>query len=298
MIFSVSKTLVSVVMTTYQREPTMVKRAIKSVLIQTHQNLELIIVDDSPSSYEQRLKVKKMIKNIQDSRIKFIQHYKNKGACEARNTGIKKSQGEYIMYFDDDDELMPNKIKYSLKKFHSPKIGLVYSQNYVVDDNNNLIHVKNKMHSGFVFKELIKENFVSAFPVLRRECFIKCGLFDPKMKSMQDYELWLRIAQKYKFEYVKMPLSKVYLHKGERISTNATKKIQGAKEIYRRYYPYLRNNRNARNTRLMSLAMGYARNKDIGKTRGIWIKAIRSAPYKLYFNLKYTYLIYKEIRKK
>ena len=290
--------LVSVILTTHNRKPKMVKRAIESVLNQTHKNLELIIVDDSLSDFIYRNDVARMILSMNDKRIKYIQNKENKGSCISRNIGIRISKGNYIMYLDDDDELLPNKIKYSLDKFGSDEnIGLVYSQNYVIDQDSNKRYVRNKMISGYVFDELIKENFVSAFPLFRRECIEECGMFDPNMESMQDYELWLRIAQKYKLQYVAKPLVNVYLHNGKRISTNNKKKVQGAKEIYKRYEAYLDTHRSAKNARLLSLVINYARNNEFKKARRTMVQAIKTAPYRLYDNIKYTYLLYKLMMK-
>lgn|SRR5699024_2060459 len=289
--------LVSIILTTYKRKPEMVKRAIDSALNQTYRNLELIIVDDSPDSYELRKDVASMIYSISDNRLIYIKHKMNRGACVARNTGIEKSNGEYIMYFDDDDELLPDKVFTSIEQFHSQEIGLVYSQNYVIDQYNNKILKINPAHSGYVFDELIKGNFVLAFPLIRRECFDKCGLFDEKMLSMQDYEMWLRIAEKYKFEHVAKPLSNVYHHKEERISTNIKKKIQGAQEINSRYYEYLNENPIAKNVRLMKLAKFYALGNEFKKSTQTWINATTSRPFNVYSNLRYSLTILKSLFK-
>ena len=92
------KELVSVVITTYKRRVSQIKAAIDSVLNQSHENLELIIVDDSPNEYEYRDEVKNYCENILDSRVKYIQHEKNMGACAARNTGFSNSNGKYIAF--------------------------------------------------------------------------------------------------------------------------------------------------------------------------------------------------------
>lgn len=115
------KELVSVVITTYKRRVSQIKAAIDSVLNQSHENLELIIVDDSPNEYEYRDEVKNYCENISDSRVKYIQHEKNMGACAARNTGFSNSNGKYIAFLDDDDEWVKDKSKSSWMCLESPK---------------------------------------------------------------------------------------------------------------------------------------------------------------------------------
>ena len=101
--------LISVIITTYKRNPEILKRAIDSVVAQTYENLELIIVDDSPESYELRDAVKGMVLAIEDKRVIYHQHKVNKGVCAARNTGIELSSGEYLAFLDDDDAWLLDK---------------------------------------------------------------------------------------------------------------------------------------------------------------------------------------------
>ena len=88
---------VSVIIPTHNR-PEYVGRAIKSVLNQTYQDFEIIVVDDG---LEKR--AEPVINKITDSRIKYIKHEQEKGGSAARNTGIRAAQGEYIAFLDNDD---------------------------------------------------------------------------------------------------------------------------------------------------------------------------------------------------
>lgn len=213
---------VSAVITTYKRTPQMIKRAAESVLNQTYENIELIIVDDSPSDYELREEVKEMAESLGE-RVRYIQHEENKGACAARNTGIKASDGEYIGFLDDDDVWLSGKIEKQLKKFKDKDIALVYCGNYVIDIQNNEQRTFNtKYFKGMVFDDLICENFVgsTSYPLIRKDVLEKLGGFDEKMKAAQDHEMWLRIAKEYKIDYVEEPLVNYYIHAGEQITKN------------------------------------------------------------------------------
>ena len=95
---------VSVVIPTYNRAP-LIGRSIKSVLNQTYQDFEIIIVDDASTD-----NTKEVVSNFNDERIRYIQHEENKGEAAARNTGIKATRCDYIAPQDSDDEWIPEKL--------------------------------------------------------------------------------------------------------------------------------------------------------------------------------------------
>src|SRR5688572_26839751 len=96
---------VSVVIPTHNR-PLMLRRAIDSVLAQTYQDFEIIVVDDGL-----RERSDNVVKLFEDDRIRYISHEQEHGAPAARNTGIKNSNGELIAFLDDDDEWLPQKLE-------------------------------------------------------------------------------------------------------------------------------------------------------------------------------------------
>jgi len=141
---------ISVIIPFYGRS-NLLKRAIKSVLDQTFQNFEIIIIDDNdPGAYKN--KTKKIIEIFNDKRIRFINHNKNKGNKSARNTGLNKAKGEYIAFLDDD-EWLPNKIEKQIKAFNDPKIGLVVC--YSLDKIFGMERIS-KPHKRLFFKGLLK----------------------------------------------------------------------------------------------------------------------------------------------
>lgn len=267
--------LVSVIITTYCRPVQMLIRALHSVRNQTHSNLEIILVDDSPTTFDQRDAVQETIQSIQDDRIVYIQHEKNMGACVARNTGIAAAKGQYIMYVDDDDELLPDNVERRLRVFtENPDLGMVYSRSYIVDAvRGTQYETKQELRNGRVFDHLICNNFIGAFPLIKAECFETCGMFDPSFQSAQDADMWLRIAEKYKVGYVDAPLSKVYLHGGERISTNYSKKIQGLEALNEKFVDYLQQHKKTYALRIIKLVDFYIL---AGDRKTAWKKLIQS----------------------
>ena len=103
--------LVSVIIPTYKRSD-MLPRAINSVLKQTYENVQVVVVDDNDSNSEyRRCTEKQMSFYANDKRVKYIRHCKNSNGAVARNTGIKNADGEIITFLDDDDVYQTDKIK-------------------------------------------------------------------------------------------------------------------------------------------------------------------------------------------
>ena len=117
---------VSIIIPTYNREQ-LLGRAIKSVLAQTYQDFELIIVDDGSTDNTERL-----VKSFNSEKTRYIRHRKNKGPAAARNTGIRSAKGDYIAFQDSDDEWMPEKLEKQMRAFTTapPEVGVVYTSYY------------------------------------------------------------------------------------------------------------------------------------------------------------------------
>ncbi len=282
--------LVSAVISTYKRSPEMVKRAAESVLNQTYKDIELIIVDDSPSDYDLRDDVKNMAESL-NGNVKYIRHEKNLGACAARNTGIQLANGEFIAFLDDDDEWLPEKIEKQIKKFVNEDVALVYCGNYTINSANNEKIISNtQYHNGYVFDILIFDNFISScsYPLIRKSVIKELGGFDIKMPAAQDLELWLRIAKKYKIDYVPEPLVNYYIHDGEKITKNHHKKVEALQRLLDLNMDYLKTNKKAYSFRILSSIYSVMY---VSKAKGFMlaIKAFFIYPYgfkKMWYVLK------------
>ena len=229
--------LVSVVIPTYQR-PKLVERAVNSVLNQRYENIEIIVVNDDPETD---------LSHIEEmgEEVQLLNHEENRGACEARNKGIKKSKGKYIGLLDDDDEYLEEKIEKQVRQFQQlpEEYGMVYSG---VKEVRNGQTVNKKIRSGrkflsrkregWVYQELLRGNMIPAPTVMvKKECFEQVGMFDPGFESSQDLDMWLRIARKYKIGKLDEALAKYHLDGEDRISESLDKKIQGKQKILQKY---------------------------------------------------------------
>lgn len=292
--------MISVIITTYKREPSIISRALNSVLAQTYRDIEIIVVDDSPVDYPSRKKVETTVKDCQkvnDIEISYIQHERNRGACAARNTGINYAKGEYIAFLDDDDEWLPEKLERQIQVMHSSDAALVYCGRICKNDVSGRSVVENtKYYKGNVFTLLLYSNFIgsTSFPLLKADCLKQVGGFDEKMQSAQDYDVWLRIAENNQIDYVAEPLVIYHEHDGEQITSNPQKKISGLERLNEKYKNYLEADKQLWHKRRINVAPYYAMAGDRNTALHIWLSCVYKCPGKVIDNLRCLRLIIKE----
>lgn len=194
--------LVSVIISTYNYAKYL-PEAINSVLNQTYQDFEIVIVDDGSTDNTREI-IEGYLKDYPDKIRYFFQT--NKGCEPARNRGIIESAGNYIAILDADDIWLPDKLRIQMDFFEkNPDIGLVHT-NYILSTGERQIAnfnfaVKPRHFSGYVFPYLLRECFIrGSTATIKKECLNEVGLFDETLTD--DYELWLRFSKKYKFGYI------------------------------------------------------------------------------------------------
>lgn len=204
---------VSVIVPVYNRRD-IILETINSVLNQTYQKFEIIIIDDGSNDYTW-----KIIKKLKEDNIKYIYQKHSGLPAKARNTGLKVATGEYIAFLDSDDVWLPTKLELQIKYLESnPEIDIVYSNAIIIDEHGirkDLLMDPNSAKSGGVFLELLKETFVPILTVLMRKgVFETIGIFneDLSMRAAEDYEYWLRASLKFNFGYIDEPLALYRVH--------------------------------------------------------------------------------------
>lgn len=184
----------SVVIPLYNKELS-IQKTIQSVLEQTYQEFEIIVIDDGSTDNSA-----KQVREILDSRIKLVQQ-KNQGVSAARNRGIKESKFEWIALLDGDDLWEPNhleEINKMMQKFPSQK---VYVTSFKYSNNQKMY--KHKRHSSIFkienyFREAIKESLVwTSIVVIHKSCFDVIGDFNIKLSRGEDLDLWERLAKEF-----------------------------------------------------------------------------------------------------
>ncbi|WP_237040433.1 glycosyltransferase family 2 protein [Phocaeicola faecalis] len=200
------KKLVSVIIPTYKHADTLL-RAINSVLNQTYQNCEIIVVDDNSPDSKEREETQNVMKQFMGNRsVQYIQHKQNKNGSAARNTGIGASKGDFIMFLDDDDEFYPRKVEKQISALQSldNSWGACYT-NYECKLGNQLLYTSVETIQGNILKEQLKRNVwlaAGSNMMVRRSVIEDIGLWDESFKRNQDVEYFARIASQYKIAYV------------------------------------------------------------------------------------------------
>ena len=225
--------LVSVIIPTHNRAH-FLAGAINSVLDQSFKDLEIIVVDDCSTD-----DTGAVMESFSRGQIRYFRHDSERGGAAARNTGIHQSAGEYVAFLDDDDEWYPEKLGRQVSTLlASPaEVGGVYTGYFMVDRSDG--QIRGQMvptERGDLYETLLAGNCIGSTSsmLLRRSCFEKVGIFDERLPSFQDYDLWLRIARKYQFDCIRQPLLKYFVH-GEKIWTNPQALTQGLELMLRKY---------------------------------------------------------------
>ncbi len=197
---------VSVIIPTYNASK-YISYTLKSVLTQTFNNYEVVIVDDGSTDNTVEI-ISEFLKV--DNRLKLYEINNTGLPSKVRNYGFSKAKGKYIAFLDSDDIWLPKKLEQQLNILNNSKLfGMVYSVAYKIGetsffkDQYGLIPISFRAHSRF--DELIKRNTICCSSVvIKTNIFEEMGGFDESsdLKAVEDYDLWLRISQKYSIKFI------------------------------------------------------------------------------------------------
>ena len=249
---------VSVVVTCYNYG-NFIDTCLNSILNQTFTDHEIIIVNDGSTddSEEKILPYAQKHENIT-----YIKQ-KNAGQARAKNVGIRNSSGEYVAFLDADDIWEEEKLERQLPIFEDKAVGVAYSKAKYINEQGKLMDFELtgrylQPRKGWVTDYLIYDNFVPfSSAIVRRECLDDFRGFDESYAMGIDWDLWLRISTKFKFDYVDERLLNYRIGHGtqmskekekrhfysEQILNNFLKKYKINKKLYKRVNTYTYENR-------------------------------------------------------
>jgi len=198
-----STPLVSVIIPTYNR-PDMLVGAVKSVLAQTFTNFEIIVINDCG------IDVSEIFTVIDDKRITYINHEVSKGPAATRNTGIRAARGKYIAYLDDDDIYYPDHLEILVSWLeNNPEYKVAYTDAYRAhqepDGVGGYVVVKKDVPYSFDFdyERIFHINFIPILCIVHaKECMEVVGMFDESLRSHEDWDLWMRMSQQFRFYHI------------------------------------------------------------------------------------------------
>lgn len=222
----------TVVIPAYNREKEIV-RAINSVLEQTFQDFEIVVVDDGSKDG-----TRVVVESFLDNRIRYI-YQNNSGACVARNTGIENAHGKLVSFLDSDDAWHKTMLEKQYKVYQSDKdVGCVYS-------NIQMVSIVGKRYpfgrslgiQGYCYSDVLKQGYMAPTTVLsaKRECLEAVGKFDVLLPASQDDDMCFKLAKHYKVGYIDEVLADMYVGQINRISNNSKRVADGWWMLWNKY---------------------------------------------------------------
>ena len=243
---ALSGPLISVILPVYNRAG-WVARAIDSVLSQTYQNFELLVIDDGSTDDISR------VLESYGSRLRVLKQA-HAGAETARNLGLENARGEFVAFIDSDDLWYADRLSSQLLCFNRVEVGLVFGNAALVDYRQTPPrHLKRTFFDnvrpsrGRVMEVFESGCFVPCSSVLaRRQCFVETGGFTLG-RVAADYLKWLEISASYEFDYIPGPVFEYAIHPGG-ISHNLLETLADRMESFE---DMLAHNRNAKMDRVL-----------------------------------------------
>ncbi len=209
-----SQVKVSVIIPTYKRSEDLC-RAVDSVLAQTLNDLEVIVVDDNGIGTEGGIKTAEVMAQYSDNdRVVYLQHEVNKNGSAARNTGIRAAKGEYVAFLDDDDAFLPERLEKMVARMEQldDSWGGCYT-GYVKHMPSGKDQYSSERCEGNIFLQVLMRSFYlgsGSNLFFRRSVIDKVGEFNEQFRRNQDLEYLVRVCHLYKMAYVDEVLMEVF----------------------------------------------------------------------------------------
>lgn len=228
--------LVSILLLSMNHEK-FIEQCISSLKGQTYQNIEVIYLDNA--SGDKTFEVGK--KALEKSGIshKIFSNAESKGISKNLNFLFNNSSGLYICPLSTDDWLTPDSVEEKVKYFnHHPEFGMVYNSAYSYNydtQKKSVCAKKNKFKQGWVFKDILKENFISTTGcMIKRVTLETVGNFDED-SLIEDWDMWIRIAEKFPIGFVNKELAYYGVKEGNNITGDMEYMNRGFEYILKKY---------------------------------------------------------------
>ena len=192
---------VSIIIATHSR-PHLLPRAVESAR-RAGTDVEIILVDDASTD-----ETAEVCRNFSD--VRYLRADRNRQVAGARNLGLRASNGEYVCFLDDDDARLPQSLKKQIEALASaPEAGLVYGQVLFSDQDGAITGGSQPAvcPQGDVFWDLMAGNFIHCGAALfRRTCLDRVGLLNESTPGIDDWDLWVRLAENYSVLALEQPV--------------------------------------------------------------------------------------------
>jgi len=274
--------MISVIIPTYNRA-IFLSRAIKSVLSQTFEDLELFVVDDGSTDNTRELVQEYERK---DKRVAYIHQEHSGGAARPKNTAIRQAKGEYIAILDSDDEWLPGKLELQLQVFAqsaNPKLRAVNCDVVIVEDKTGEEEKYRVPRYNNVLRQLLMRDYMGpgSCMLYKKEVFDEVGLFDEQLRSGQDREMRIRIVSfGYDIGFADDYLVRYYIgHDNISTALHIEKREKDWNYIFEKYREYYEKDRSLWSDKLRYDGSRYILLGELTKGRKRFIKSIIKNPF-------------------
>jgi glycosyltransferase involved in cell wall biosynthesis len=224
----------SVIITSYNRFEKL-KRSISSALHQTYSNFEIIIVDDCSTDGS-----KEYLEKLDNPKISVFIFSKNKGQAKATNFAVEKAKGNWIAFLDADDYWSTEKLSIFINEIqkYGDEYKLFYSSRYIINSNGEVLRKNMAKEDGFIYNKVKLFNPIGcqSAAVVEKDAYITVGGLDEKLAATKDWDLWIRLSDKFKVKAIREPLT-YYEENNESISSNLLKVINGREQFWNKHFP-------------------------------------------------------------
>ncbi len=231
---------ISAVVPTYNRSELLLG-ALESIRNQSFRPIEIVVVDDG-STDDTLVVVSEWTRKNEEAGALVVRCVRqaNLGANAARNRGIRESHGEFIAFLDSDDRWLPDKLAKQIPVLQEDAdIGGVYCglRNVDLVTGNQYPTEPRAYPVGNLLQKLLIHDVTEATScwVVRKECFERVGTFDVTLPARQDWDMWIRLSEKYRIGCVPEILVELGNHPGERVRSKAQREIEAHQIIFRKY---------------------------------------------------------------
>ncbi|WP_375580219.1 glycosyltransferase [Marivirga tractuosa] len=231
-----SSPILSIVMPAFNAG-TYIKDSIESVLNQTFDNFELIIINDGSTD-----ETESIIRLFEDKRIRYYSNEKNRGLFFTRNKGLSLSVGKYIAMLDSDDIAIQDRFEYQINFLeNNPDTVLVGSSSIIIDENGfetGELYIQNAPSEAYSSIMLFNNYIIQSSIMCDRRIMQEFG-YRKEFPPAEDYDLWVRLAKEYKIFSLKKPLVKYRIHSSSISHTSRDVQINGIKNNYKEQLKWL-----------------------------------------------------------
>ncbi len=274
----------TVVIPTFNRAH-IVGRALRSVLSQTYQDWETVVVDDASTD-----ETEDVVRSFGDSRILFLRREQNGGVSAAQNSGIAASSGRYISFLHSDDEFLPTKLEkqVDLLDRQTPQVGAVECGFKVLSDRHERTMLPSLRGKGY--EDLLEfATGVQIGPFLIRRALADEIRFDESLPGWEDWDFLLRLVTRCNLAFIEEPLIVLHHHSGPRLSAYAIQ-LQGLQLLFSKYGAELDTRPRVRSHWHSKIARFHARLHDVRSARAEFFRSIRAWPWDVSWDAKRLFL--------